>query len=214
MVSQLCRSEDSVGLLQNQITERFLELHPELLSRACAIAARSNDPEEVVQEILAFSYWNFSQAARKGRWLTAGQLAYIARRRVRGEGCTLGSSRTKTDVLSTGCRRLKRSNVLYLSGFAGSAYPDRLQDRFDEVVSQGQRNPADQAITRIDWGTLRSALSDRLKQVLDGLVAGRGTCEIAKHLRVSPARVTQLKDELGQVVAEFFVSTMPNVTFA
>jgi hypothetical protein len=185
-------------------------LYPELLSRACAIGARERDPEEVVQEILGFSWWNYAQAARKGRWLTAGQLAFIAMRRVRGEGSSLGSRRTKTDALSPACRMCGRSKILYLSNLGQGDHSRRLNALFDQAISQGQRNPANEAAVKIDWGALRSALPSRLQRVLDDLVAGRGTCEIAKRLRLSPGRICQLKVELGRSVAGFFGSSLPD----
>jgi hypothetical protein len=197
---------------QQEIEERFRSLYPELLSRACAIAAHERDPEEAVAEIMGFSWWNYQQAALRGRWLSPGQLAWVAMQRVRGEACSLGSPRSSTDVMAPACQRRRRANVIPLSSLSERCAEDPCRKRFGEVIGQGQRNPADEAATRIDWKALRADLPGRLRCVLDGLVAGRGTSEIAKRMRLSPARISQLKQELGAAVVGFFSSTLPDWT--
>lgn len=126
----------------------------------------------------------------------------------------MGSPRSRTDVLSPGCQRRRRANVISLSAFDEGLRPGRLQHRFDEVIIEGQRNPADEAAVRIDWQALRTALPGRLRRVLDGLAIGRGTSEIAKRLRLSPARVSQIKADLASAVAGFFGDALPGWTRA
>lgn len=51
---------------RQEIEERFRDLYPELLSRACTIAARERDPEEVVQELLSFGVVELLQLRPQG----------------------------------------------------------------------------------------------------------------------------------------------------
>lgn len=199
---------------QQEIADRFREIYPELLSRAVAIAAKERDSEEVVQEILSFSWWNYQSAARRGKSLTASQLAWVGMRRVRGEGCSLGSPRTKTDALSPGCRMRGRSRIVYLSSMDERRADDPCRRQFDQAIITGQRNPANEAAVKIDWTALRRQLPGRLRRLLDGIAVGRGTCEIARRLRVSPGRVCQLKDQLRVAVANFFGANLPDWTLA
>lgn len=194
---------------QAEIERRFLPLLPELRTRALEIAAASRtDPDETLAEVMGFAWYDYQQSALKGRWLAAEQMAWYGRLRVR-EGHSLGSRRSKCDALSTACRRRGRSNVIHLSRLA-EGIPDPIQKRFDQAITTGQRNPADEAAVRIDWNALRNILTGRLRRILDGLIAGEGTGQLAKALGISAARVCQLKTELAAAVAGFFASTLPD----
>jgi hypothetical protein len=209
MPAQVCHLSEVAVPTQSEVADRFRDLYPELLSRACRIAARERDPEEVVQELLSFAWSNFSSTARKGRWLTASQLSWVGMKRVRGEGCSLGSKRSTTDALSPICLRKKRTRIYHLSAMADAAVPKGIRVRFHEVITQGCHGPAEAAAVRLDWCSLRSGLPLQQRRVLDGLAAGRGTNEIAEKLRVSASRVSQIKTDLGRAVAGFFASTLP-----
>jgi hypothetical protein len=195
-----------------EIEARFLVLLPELRTRALEIAAASRtDPDEVLAEVMGFAWYDYRQSALKGRWLAAEQMAWYGRLRVR-EGHSLGSRRSKCDILSPSCQRKGRSKVVYLSNLIERRSDDPYRRQFDQIIGQGQRNPGDEAAVKIDWQTLRHRLPRRLRSVLDGIVTGRGTSEIARQLQVSPARVCQLKEQLAATVTGFFGGVLPDWT--
>jgi hypothetical protein len=209
MPAQVCRLSEVAVPSQTDISARFRDLYPELLSRACRIADRERDPEETVQELLSFAWSNFSSAARRGKWLTPSQLSWVGMKRIRGEGCSLGSRRSKTDALAPGCRMRGRSKIVYLSTMNERRADDPCRRQFDEVIIQGQRDPGEQAITRLDWSALRHRLPGRLRRILDGLVAGESNGQIAKALGISAPRAFQLKQQLRTAISTFFGNALP-----
>jgi hypothetical protein len=176
------------------------------MSRARAIAATTPDPEETVQELMAYAWWNHQQSARKGRWLSAGQLAWVGMKRIR-VGAVLGSSRTASDVMAPACQRQGRARIIHLSTMDGRGVDDPIRQQFDQVIGQGLRSIPAEVAARIDWASLRAVRPDRQRRVLDHLAIGRTPSEIAKRLRVSPSRVTQIKNQLAESVMSFFGQT-------
>lgn len=189
-----------------EIAERFNLLMPELLHRGRLAAAREKDRTEALQEFVAFSWANFLSAAQRGRWFNAAQLSWYAAKRIR-MGCALGSSRTVSDVLAPGYRRGGVKRVVSLSALSNNRGDDRLQTRFDEAIVHRQPSVLDTVAAKLDWTAVRTVLPDRQRRVLDHLVIGRTPSEIAKLMRVSAARITQLKGDLAQSVMAFFQRT-------
>ena len=192
-----------------EIEARFHALLPELRSRALAIAAASRgDPDEVLAEVIGFAWYDHRQSALKGRWLTGSQLAWYGRLRVR-EGHSLGSRRSKSDILSLACQRKGRAKIVSLSTMDERRADDPCRQQFDRLIGENQPSIPAEVAARIDWSSLRHQLPGRLRRILDGLIAGEGTGQIARSLGVSAARVCQQKDQLRAAVAGFFGNALP-----
>ena len=77
----------------SEIEQRFDAVYPELDSRANRMGRRYRDPEEAAAEARAFMWSDFVNAARKGRWLRPGDMAFYAAKRLRA-GRALTDNRT------------------------------------------------------------------------------------------------------------------------
>jgi hypothetical protein len=195
---------------QAAVAVEFEALLPELKRLAQAFSKKCSDPDEVMAEILAFSWWNYFQAARKGIRLTPAQLLFVARRRVRS-GRTLGNPESATDVHSIVTQRMRRSQIHRLSEFHGkpSKLNSKIGRRFTEAITSDQGNPAEISRIHLDWSALRTKLSDRHNALVDGFALGRSNTEMAKRLRLSPARITQIMPELRREIQNFFGVALP-----
>ena len=205
MISPAVQQPETV-VSDAEIEATFLEILPELQSRIDGCASKSPDSEEIGAEMMAHAWRNYQQAARNGTLLHPGLLVWVAWNAVRSGRRLCGSS--CVDVHAAQCQRRKRSFVIHISSLVAPQQKGdvhaRVRASFSECISQGYRDPADEAAAKIDWEALRDGLSNRLQRVLDGFAIGDRKGELARRLKLSPGRITQLKDELGIRVMEFF----------
>ncbi len=174
--------------------DRFLELLPaiqeqaEYAFRQVPVEAR----EELVAETIATAYSLFLTLCRQGR----GALAYatpltkFAIRHVR-EGRRLGSRCNSLDITSPCTCARKRIRIERLDRFNG-----RRGEWRDVLVEDRTAGPAEIAMTRLDFSSWLSTLSNRDRRLVEKLVLGETTGRVARTFRISAARVSQLRREL------------------
>jgi len=71
---------------------------------------------------------------------------------------------------------------------------------FGEMLASDDEDAATLAARDIDWSVIEALLSDRELKVLQALVEGRGTGEIAVATGVSAPAITQAKRRIGQKI--------------
>ena len=126
--------------------------------------------DEEVSDAISYA-WEFAQSG-KG---TPGTLAWYAIKRVRSARRFAGSSRSIDHP--------KHRNVRYDAEPGSPVYSDA-------------DNPARIAGFRMDFGSWRERLPDRLQRVVDLLAAGETTGRTAELVGVTPGRISQLRKEL------------------
>jgi hypothetical protein len=148
--------------------------------------------EEYVAEMVALTWkWHLRLAERgkdAARFPTA--LATFAARAVRSGRRLAGMDRAK-DVLSPQAQRRK--------GFAVSKLPDCSTldgSPLHEALHDNTRTPPDeQCAFRIDFPAWRATHAERDRRVLDDLMLGERTLEVAGKYGLSPGRVSQQRRE-------------------
>jgi hypothetical protein len=148
--------------------------------------------EEYIAEMAALCWkWHLRLAERgkdSTRFPTA--LATFAARAVRCGRRLAGMDRTK-DVLSRLAQRRK--------GFAVSKLPDYSTldgSPLDEALHDNTQSPvAEQVCFRIDFPAWRLTHAERDRRLLDDLMLGERTLEVAGKYGLSPGRVSQLRRE-------------------
>jgi hypothetical protein len=185
---------DSVALARLQ--GAFLDLVlPKVLSHGRVYFRHLRSPElkeEYIAEMIALTWkWHLRLAERgkdATRFPTA--LATFAARAVRCGRRLAGMERTK-DVLSPLAQQRK--------GFAVGKLPDYSAlggSPLDEALHDNTRTPPDeQCAFRIDFPAWRATHSERDRRVLDDLMLGERTLEVAGKYGLSPGRVSQLRRE-------------------
>jgi hypothetical protein len=70
----------------------------------------------------------------------------------------------------------------------------RLHDAFEERLRDNTQTPViDQVVFRLDFQDWLGTLTARNRQVVDDLIAGEGTGDVARKVGLSPGRVSQLR---------------------
>lgn len=201
-----------------EVAMQFEVILPELNSRAerigRAVARNSVDQEEAAAEVIAHAWRNYQSAARRGTWLPASQLAWVAWHTARSGRLAAGGS-SVTDVMDPCAHRMGRAKVISLHRLLGAfrrrpklefqkaemACPDRVGR---SLTTAEHDSPAERARVHLDWSAFAAQLSLRHRAILCGLAEGWEQREMAAALGVSPGRICQNKSELADLVQEAF----------
>jgi hypothetical protein len=175
-----------------------IELHARVRSRYLVCPAQRDD---FICEAVALAWKSFLRLAERGKDATrfASALASLAVRAVRSGRRLCGQERSR-DAMSPSAQKRHGFRVEELlppaihERLLSEPLGQRHQDAFEERLKDNTLTPVpDQAAFRIDYRDWLLTLSDRNRQVLDELMAGEGTGDVARKFGVSPGRVSQLR---------------------
>jgi hypothetical protein len=155
--------------------------------------------EEATCEAVALCWVWFVRLARRGRrpHTFATRLAIYAARAARSGRRACGSEPVG-DVCSPRCSQRKGVRLTSLSA------PDPAGDSLVEAVRDNTRTPVpDQVQFRLDFPAWVGSLTAAKRRVLDRLLAGERTADVAAAAGVSAARVSQVRAELRADYARF-----------
>ncbi len=172
----------------------FETILPEIKDRSRRHYSRC-DPElrdERVQESLCQAWKLYDSAVRRGNYrFTPCTLAWYANRAT-DEGRKFAGGTIRTDALDAG-RALSFDDL-----------DEDGRSRIAEALVQRRTPVFDQARIRIDWPEfLRLELTERERDVVTKLAEGWRRSEIARHLGLSPARVTQIMAGVADAYVEY-----------
>jgi hypothetical protein len=176
-----------------------VETHARIWSRHLACPGLK---EDFVCEAVALAWRSFVRLAQRGKDATQfpSALATMVVRAVRSGRRLAGQERSR-DVMSAAAQRMHAFRVEELLP-PSAAYErlkseplgQRLHDAFEERLRDNTQSPVlDQVVFRLDFRDWLATLSDRNRQVVDELMAGEGTGEVARKVGLSPGRVSQLR---------------------
>lgn len=78
------------------------------------------------------------------------------------------------------------------------------QPPYAVILTETRRStPADTAASRIDFAGWLRGLSRRNRRIAEALAAGHRTTDVARRFKVSPARISQLREEFRASWAAF-----------
>ena len=176
--------------------KKFLAMLP-LIRQHAQISFRQLDAEarsEAVQEVIANACLAFRRLVELNKTDVAypsalaryGVAQYRAGRRV-------GASLNCKDISSVHCQNSKGLTVERLDYF------DTEEMCWQEVLIESRgAGPAETAASRIDFASWLRSLSRQKRKVAALLATGESTQVTAKRFRLSPGRVSQLRQELKQ----------------
>jgi hypothetical protein len=145
---------------------------------------------ELVADVVATAYVAFVRLVERGLKALAypSALARFAICRVRA-GRDVGSRHSVRDALSPLAQRHQGFSVRSLSECTS-------QTGWQELAEGRKSNPAEVASCRVDFGIWLDRLGKFKRDVALRLAAGDTTTEAARYFRVTPARISQLRQEL------------------
>lgn len=170
--------------------ERFLTMLPCIyrIARFALRRAPSADRQEALQEVVANAFVAYGRLVARGKEDLAypTPLAKYALAQYRA-GRRVGQPVNTRDLTSP-CRQSRRELT---------SLTRRLAGRWEEVAVEDRScSPAEIAIFRLDFRSWLRQLKPIRRATARLLAAGTSTSEAAAHLRLSPARVSQLRREL------------------
>ena len=186
-----------------------IQTHARVWSRHLACPALR---EDFVSEAVALAWRSFLRLAERGKDATQfpSALATGVVRAVRSGRRLCGQERSR-DVMSAAAQRrhgfrveeLLPPSVAY-ERLKSEPLGQRLHDAFEERLRDNTQTPVlDQVVFRIDFRDWLGTLTARNRQVVDDLMAGEGTGEVARKVGLSPGRVSQLRRQFQDEWAVF-----------
>jgi hypothetical protein len=146
--------------------------------------------QELISDVVALAFVAFAQLVhrRKAALAFPSVLAWYGVRRV-AAGRKVGVKQNVRDALSPLAQRRNGFSVELLSDW---------QDHggWQQLADDRRATPAEIAAARIDVASWFGRLQQFKRQVALRLAHGDTTSDAAKHFRVSPARISQIRQEL------------------
>lgn len=181
--------------------ERFLGMLPAIQTYARVAFGHldAEASEDAVEEVVANCLVAFVRLVQLGKIEVAypSVLARFAVSQFR-DGRRVGNRRNGRDVLSPYAQKRNGIVVERLDRFRKDA------SEWAEALVEDQRTPVlDQVAFRCDFPAWLDTLSCRNRQVAEALSLGHTTGAMAKRFKVSPGRISQLRNELQQSWLEF-----------
>ncbi|MGE0605940.1 MAG: hypothetical protein AB7O62_02360 [Pirellulales bacterium] len=160
---------------------------------------RDEAREEAVTEGLANACSAYQRLARQGRTHLAfpSALARFAATQVR-DGRLVGSGQNSRDVLSRRAQRRKQFQVERLDRFENEE-----NEWLEAVVEDPHTSVFEQVCFRVDFPDWLNRLTPRNRRVAEFLALSHSTSAAARHFRISPGRVSQIRRELYVSWQEF-----------
>ncbi len=189
------RQPDTPELSLSALHAAFLALVlPRVLShgKVCFRHLRAERKEEYIAEMVALAWKWHRRLAERGKDATQfpTAIATFAARAVRSGRRLAGMDRAR-DVLSPLAQQRRDFAVSPLPG--GSSLNGNV---FDEALRDNtQTPPDDQCAFRIDFPAWRATWAERDRRLLDDLMLGERTLDVAGKYGLSPGRVSQLRRE-------------------
>lgn len=179
----------------HELHHRFLTVLPriETHARICFRRIRCTDTrEDSVQEVIAIAWRWFVRTTEQGKDPTrfVSTIATLAVAHVRSYR-KLTQSESARDTLSPLAQRRH--------GFTVSSLPQKRTHPSSPVEEalQGSESPVpDQVAFRIDFPVWLSSLTDLKRHVATDMMTGERTTDLAQKHKLSPARISQLRNEL------------------
>jgi hypothetical protein len=198
------------------LNDKFLQLLPAIREQAEYAFRRVpiDTREDLILEVVAAAYVLFVSLCRRGKTalIYPTPLAKFAIRHVR-EGRRTGSRFNSLDITSPCTAAAQRTTIERLDRFN-----PRLGEWQEVVVEDRTAGPAEIAMTRLDFASWLSTLSNRDRQLAEKLVSGETTGRVARTFRISAARVSQLRRELcanwHRFVGELTDASVPSIASA
>ena len=177
------------------VQARFLALLPriEKHGRIYFRSLRCRDrKEEALQEMRALAWLWFLRLVRRGKDPAdfASALARFAARRVQ-VGRTICNPQKACDVLSPRAQRTHCFAVGALTDVrtaSGSTYGDALHDNT-------RTPPLEQVAFRCDFAAWRQTRTVRDRSIMDALMVGGRSIDLARKYGVTPTRISQMRRE-------------------
>ncbi len=189
-------SPQSGTMLLEEIAPRLRSVIPR-----CVKTVGAEDSEELVQDAIYSAARMLDSVERKGRTVTAGNIAYYAILHMKSG--RRGNSCGRTDALAPTTQLDGASSVLSMEEEVGWDPEMDEPITLGELLASEHEDPAMTAARDIDWDLFLATHDYRYGVIVAGLLEGRNFGETARGCGEGFGRVYQLKAQLAEDLLAF-----------
>lgn len=183
------------------LVSRITPLIAAAIARGAVRGTGCEDVEELTAEGRALAAKALDSAERRGKAVPPQSVAFYALEGLK-RGRRSGYAGTM-DALSAAATVSGRVNVRSLDEPMGIDGNDQATElTLHDTLADTAEDVDRAAARRLDWDQVYNRLDARNRTLVTAMAAGYGTGEIAARIKVSPPRVCQLKESLGNYVVE------------
>ena len=166
-----------------------------------AVARSDNRPSRLTVKLPPGLVEVLPELADSGRGAYPAVLARCGVLRVK-DGRKVVGGQNGRDVLSPYCQRRKNIAVERLDRF------DKESGEWIEAIVEDARTPVpDQVAFRIDFPAWLCLQTKRNRRIAEALAVGHTNGQVARRFKLSPARISQLRQDFHQSWQEFYGET-------
>ncbi len=141
-------------------------------------------------------------ATRKGKRVTAGNVAFYSIQHLKSGRRTVGYS--SVDVLASGTQLNGRSTVSSIHEEVPMSSETDETVPVSESMSTDQEDPSTKATRKLDWQQFYRTQDRNSRQLLNCMAEGQSTGEIAGRLKLTRMAIHQQTDQLRTDLKSFF----------
>ncbi len=187
--------------------DEYLLLHdvvPRLRSaiRIAVAHVGSEDDTELLQDGTLMAAKILTNATRKGKRVTAGNVAFYTLQHLKSGRGTVGYS--GVDVLASGTQLNGRSTVSSIHEEVPMYSETDATVPVSELMSTDGEDPSTKATRKLDWQEFYRSQDRNGRQLLNCMAEGCETPQISRKLKLTRLAVRERTDQLRTAVKSFF----------
>jgi DNA-directed RNA polymerase specialized sigma24 family protein len=188
-------SPKTAWILQEEVVPRLKTTIPRTVNQI-----GSEDAEELVQDSICFAARLLDNAERANKKVTPGNISFFTSLHMRSGRRSYGSS--TVDALGVGAQLNGRSTT---TSFDEPAMSEEGEEFLvGDVLSSDAEDPGTIAARNLDWDGFLTGLSSREKSIVEKLLAGLNSSEVARSLKVDPSTIRYFKQRLAVKILDHF----------
>ena len=157
----------------------------------------SEDPEELIQDATASAAEMIESMEKSGRTPLPNSIAYYSIQRTKSGRRSYGDIRS--DVMSPGYQMDNEGSLCSMQ----EPVCDEDDLTVGDTIACKSEDMASKVLRQIDWQAFLETLDARKRRIVEELMFGYGTGDIARLFSISASRIVQLKREIAQDIKSF-----------
>ena len=164
----------------------------------------SEDAEELVQDATASAAEMIESMEKSGRDPLPNSIAYYSIQRTKTGRRSYGDNRT--DVMFPGYQMDHEGSLCSMQ----DPVCDEDDSTVGDTIASKSEDTASKVLRQIDWSEFLDTLDARKRRIVEEMMLGYGTGDIARLLAVTAPRIVQLKKEIAKKIKEFMGDNILN----
>jgi hypothetical protein len=162
----------------------------------------SEDSQELIQDATASAAEMLESMEKAGKKPLPNSIAYYSIQRTKSGRRSYGDNRS--DVMFPGYQMDHEGSLCSMQ--------DPVCDEDDatvgDTIASRSEDTASKVLRQIDWDAFLDTLDARKRRIVEEMMLGYGTGDIARLLAVTAPRIVQLKKEIAQKIKDFMGDTI------